>query len=435
MKKLAFCLLLCLCLVGCQKEPEILPRGSEIKMMVATDLHYLAKDYHDDGIKSQSLYELRDGKIVKYITEITQTFIDTALEVHPDVVLLTGDLTFNGEEASHQELAKMLQPLIDEGIQVLAIPGNHDIRNPYAYSYREDKIYYENTVEAEDFRKIYQNCGYRYASSKDENSLSYLYKISEDIWLLLLDTNGYEYNSGFGLNNIGKIKEGTMEWIKQCYADAEMQDATIYTVSHHSLLKNPYLHSDDYRIQNGKEFREWIATHGTSVHFSGHIHTQSIISETIEGQEVYEITTESLAVSENLYGMVTISPDSFTYEAKGLDVDSWAFNNQIENPELLDFKNYARQFYQDVSYKHFLSNYESIEVEQSVKEKVAYLLAVSNPYYFSGNIDEIAEELMETEEYSTAIQFQDQFSSNYLQRIYTKRALNQRNLTISLNKE
>lgn len=434
MKKLGIGMLICLLLTGCNKPYQPLAKGSEIDVMIATDLHYLANDYHDDGKQSQQLYELRDGKMVKYINEITQTFIDTALQEEPDVVLLTGDLSFNGEEASHKEMAAMLQKLVDAGIQVLVMPGNHDIRNPYALSYQGDDVYHENTVEADDFVKIYQQCGYQNASSRDKNSLSYLYKVSEDVWFLLIDTNGYEYNTGFGLNNVGKIKSGSMDWIRECFKEAEKEQARIYTVTHHSLLENEYLHTDDYRIQNGKELRELMADYGTKVHFSGHIHTQSIISQQVKESEIYEIATESLAVAENLYGKVKITSGSFDYQAVPLDVACWAKKNGVTNSDLLNFKSYARDFYQKVSYDHFLKNYETIAVDQKVKEQVAYVLAVLNPYYFSGNVDAVVDEIVNSKEYKTAKQFKDQFSSNYLDRILLKRALNQRKLSISFEK-
>ena len=65
MKK-AFILLFCLCLLcGCNTNTSenVKPAGSDLKIMVATDMHFLASDYHDGGEASQAIYNVRDGKI------------------------------------------------------------------------------------------------------------------------------------------------------------------------------------------------------------------------------------------------------------------------------------------------------------------------------------------------------------------------------------
>ena len=58
-----------------------------------------------------------------------------AVESGENYVLIPGDLTKDGELASHEALAKKLEAFEEEtGIQVLVIPGNHDI-NGVAASY------------------------------------------------------------------------------------------------------------------------------------------------------------------------------------------------------------------------------------------------------------------------------------------------------------
>ena len=41
-------------------------------------------------------------------------------------LILSGDLSFNGEKTSHEELAGKLFKLQEQGIPVLVLPGNHD---------------------------------------------------------------------------------------------------------------------------------------------------------------------------------------------------------------------------------------------------------------------------------------------------------------------
>ena len=434
MKKV-FILLFCLCLLcGCNTNTSenVKPAGSDLKIMVATDMHFLASDYHDGGEASQAIYNVRDGKITEYGKEIMMAFVDTCIQEKADAVVLTGDLTYNGEKASHEELATILQPLDDAGIAVLVTPGNHDIRNPNAYSFSGSEVFYENTVEAIDFETIYANFGFKDAYKRDEHSLSYLYKISEDVWFMMIDCNGYEWNSVFGLNSEGKIKQETLEWAEDCFKLAKKKNATILTATHHSLLKNEYIHSEDYRITyNANDFMELKAKYESYVNFSGHIHTQSIVANDVSDVSLYEFTTESLVVSGNNYGEVNIQDDQFTYEAKSLDVDSWAQKQGLMDENLLNFHEYAWQHYIDVSVDHFMKNYANIDVDAQTKLEVATLIATMNPYYFSGRVDEVRDEVLASSSYAKIKQFSDAFSSSYLDSMLAKRPLDQRKIELS----
>ena len=43
-----------------------------------------------------------------------------------DGLILSGDLTFNGEKKSHEELAEKFKKVEKSGAPVMVIPGNHD---------------------------------------------------------------------------------------------------------------------------------------------------------------------------------------------------------------------------------------------------------------------------------------------------------------------
>ena len=434
MKKIV-CILCCLFLMfGCAEKnnKDLKEAGSNLKIIVATDLHYLADACHDGGLRSQEVYDARDGKVTEYGKEVIMAFVDTCIKENADAVLLTGDLTFNGEKKSHIELAQLLQPLKEANIEVMVMPGNHDIRNPFAYSFEGDKIYYVSTVETDEFVDIYQDYGYGDAYMRDENSLSYVYKISEDIWMMLIDANGYEWNSAFGLDSMGAIKAKTVEWMKTCFEKAEKAGATILMSTHHSLLENEYLHSEDYRIvSHALSAMDLMMEYGSYVNFSGHIHTQSIVSNVRNDVSLFDITTESLVVAGNNYGVITIVDHALKYEAKSLDVDSWAKESGQTDENLLNFHEYAWQHYYDVSYTHFLKNYESLDVPEEVKKDMADLLAYMNPYYFSGRMDEIRDEVLNSKQYKRLCEFSDQFSTRYLESMLIERELHQTSFEIA----
>ena len=98
-----------------------------INIAVATDLHYLSSSLTDGGSFFTDLVNNADGKNMFYIEEITESFVATIIREKPEILILSGDLTFNGERQSHLDLEKKLSRIRQNGTQILVIPGNHDI--------------------------------------------------------------------------------------------------------------------------------------------------------------------------------------------------------------------------------------------------------------------------------------------------------------------
>ena len=99
MKKLAclFSLLMCLPLSGLGET-----------LITATDLHFLAPTLTDHGAFFNQLIENSDGKVISYSEECLEAFVDQVIARKPDVLILSGDLTFNGERESHEALVQKL---------------------------------------------------------------------------------------------------------------------------------------------------------------------------------------------------------------------------------------------------------------------------------------------------------------------------------------
>ena len=93
---------------GCAE--STLPSAAQpMTLVIATDLHYLAPELHDHGERFQRLIEESDGKLTAESESIVDQFIQEMLMKKPQAVILSGDLTFNGEKLSHQKLAQKLQ--------------------------------------------------------------------------------------------------------------------------------------------------------------------------------------------------------------------------------------------------------------------------------------------------------------------------------------
>ena len=133
----------------------------KMKITVLSDIHVMAPELLvEDGPAYQD-YIAGDRKLLKEGPEILKTAVTKILADRPDIVLISGDLTKDGEYASHKLVSEtLLRPLADAGIRTFVIPGNHDINNPDAVEYHGDSTVRTRTVSADEFAAFYQDYGY-----------------------------------------------------------------------------------------------------------------------------------------------------------------------------------------------------------------------------------------------------------------------------------
>ncbi|MBQ0070176.1 MAG: metallophosphoesterase, partial [Bacteroidales bacterium] len=105
------------------------------KLMLFTDLHYLSPALMNNGGTTLQKEIDGDNKMFDKASDVLNAIISKALAEKPAGVLIPGDLTKNGEKYSHNEVAAALQQLVDAGIKVWVVPGNHDVNNTNARSF------------------------------------------------------------------------------------------------------------------------------------------------------------------------------------------------------------------------------------------------------------------------------------------------------------
>ena len=135
--------------------------NTTLKIAMISDLHVMAPELLVNEGNAFEQYLNRDRKMLRESLEILDSLVGDILELKPDLVLVTGDLTKDGERVSHQLVAGRLQRLVDAGIQVLVVPGNHDINNPDARVYDGDTATPTDTITRSEFAEIYRQTGGR----------------------------------------------------------------------------------------------------------------------------------------------------------------------------------------------------------------------------------------------------------------------------------
>lgn len=323
----------------------------ETDILFASDIHYVSSGLMDYGKAFHELVDNGDGKVVRYMPQIWQAFTEEVIAARPDALVLSGDLTMNGEKINHQELASKLADIEASGIPVLVIPGNHDVNNPYSTQYIGDYQTPVETVTPEEFCQIYGAYGYDEAVSHAPDSLSYLYILNETTWMLMLDSCIYEPDNEVD----GEIKEGTMEWIEQCLKDAYAQGITVIPVAHHNLQELSRVYVEECVIRNYKEVTRLLEKYLTPVFFSGHLHVQYIhkhmkgpgMPENHYG--ITEMVSNSLIIPPCQYGALALHENgTMSYHTRNTDISGWAAKHGENNPDLLEFPIFSGQYVRSV---------------------------------------------------------------------------------------
>lgn len=335
-----------------------------LNIMVATDLHFLSKSINDGGEAFENVIAKGDGKGMTYIEEIVDTFCEEVKKRRPDAVLLLGDLTFNGEKVSHLELSQKLNSIVEEGISIYLIPGNHDIDYERSFGFRGNEIYKVDSVGAEEFREIYANCGYKNYEYFDEHSGSYISKLRDDLYLIMLDTNSYQSNY---------VSEESLLWLDKALFELSKSGAEILAVSHQNFLEQNYMFTEGFMIKNADEIEELYAKYNVKLNLSGHMHIQHI-----EKNLITEIVTSSLAVSPNHFANIIYDGKSFKYFTECLKVES-----------VIDFEDYSRHEFKGVGSRQLkkLFNTHTFKNEEECDiEKMGEAFLTMNECYFAGEV-------------------------------------------------
>lgn len=273
-----------------------------LEIWVWADIHYLASSLHDDGTVFRQLVEQGDGKVPEYSEAIADEFIRLCLERHPDAVVIPGDLTYNGERISLQELSEKLKTLQDSGIPVLVIPGNHDLMYPYARSYFGSNARKTPAISPEDFRKDCGAFGWEQAVARDSVSFSYVYALTDDVELMFLDANTPAAP--------GSVPDSTLAWAKKQLAWAKEDGKTVITVTHQSLLAQNKFMTKGFIISNHSNVESLLRKYGVTLNLSAHIHIQHTVTE----DGLTDIATGCASVAPLRYGILSIGTDRSQWE-------------------------------------------------------------------------------------------------------------------------
>lgn len=339
-----------------------------VSAYICSDTHLLSDNLVTD--KEEKMVYTTDGRIQKYDYDLVNEVVKTVNSDKPDYLIITGDLSFNGERDSHLELVKLLDNVTDT--KVLVIPGNHDLCNI-------STVAGDETVSPEDFKEIYARYGYSDAMSYDTDSLSYALKASEDTVFLMLDSTLSKFNFEENRNITGGFISGiTYEWIEGILKDAVSEGLHVVSFMHHNLMDHNSSFVAGYTILKNEFILELFAKYNVTLNFSGHMHIQNISEEEVDGVTVRDVANSSLLAYSNTLGRLKIYDKGYVYD-------------KVSVEPFEGFTEASFDHFVGVNYNKSLGRYSAAYPDKY--EEIAAFVYETNALYFDGDYEKIHEKM------------------------------------------
>lgn len=294
-----------------------------MKLYVMTDIHlYSKRNWLSDPYKWErkaTQMQMRESEDI-----IREAFDIILKDTDTNTVLITGDLTDNGEINSHQDLIKIFEEYTQKGLRILLTTSTHDYRElkktkfskvdqnkGLSYGYDENYEYkpFLPCARRSDLRDYYAPYGLNDAISEHKESMSYVYDLDEKYRLIALND---DYLVGDKKSRRGLV-ENQIDWLLNQIKIAKEDEKTIVCFTHHPVL----IPSPIYKIIGSRDviadnvtLANLLADNGVNVIYTGHSHIHDIEYHKSEnGNLFYDISTGALVGSPPLMRKVEYLDD------------------------------------------------------------------------------------------------------------------------------
>ncbi|MGT2799559.1 metallophosphoesterase [Streptococcus marmotae] len=392
MKKRYWFYLVCLgVLIGYFLMPKQAQRASYLakewtdseQIWIVTDMHYLSPSLHDNGKAFSIIQNTAAGKDVRYSKERMDALVAQVKKEKPKLLLVSGDLSLNGEKKSMEDLAEQFNVMEAAGTEVLVIPGNHDIASGWAREFKGENQVKTAQVTKKDFEKIFTDFGYAQASQRDKSSLSYMAKPFTNLWLLMIDSNIYVDGLGRGAPATnGRLKKETLMWITSQLQEAREAGVQVIPIMHHNVLDQHIAPTSGFTLDNAVDLRELYDQYGITLTFSGHIHTQHITQSTGKQSQLTEVVNGAFSMYPMTIGRLSLKENRLIYQQTRLDVDLWKNN---ANLDLADHQKYLMDvFHRSSDMMLHTALHDDAAYDRQLADQLSDIMASLNLAFFSG---------------------------------------------------
>ncbi|MHC5267893.1 metallophosphoesterase [Enterococcus sp. LJL98] len=355
---------------------------------VISDNHFLADDLIEESEKFRSFEKTSIGKDIRYTSAVLEALVQKALLEKPTGIILTGDVTLNGEKRSLEQMAEIFQPLKEQGIFVFAIPGNHDIYNGWARQFQNKQQITTHQISPSDFQRAFPD-GYTLSQQPAVDSLSYSLDFS-DYRFFFLDSNLYtDRFSKTEPVTEGRLSEGTLAWLEAGFAEGKRLGKKPLLFLHHSLLEHNPKITKGFVLNNAEVVLQLVEKYQVRLAMSGHLHLQDIMQSN-DNPAFYEISTSSFSTADSHIGHLMLEPERLSYEVESFDPRPYLNQVQLKQPDLKNYPEYLRQKYRAVGEQLAQNMLAQLEIKDDIG--MAALVGEANLRYFTGKTSVTQEE-------------------------------------------
>ncbi len=292
-----------------------------LKITVVSDTHYYSKKNGISGIAFER-ENSRSTNIIKYSEEILRAFFEQIVnDKSNNIILISGDVTKNGEPESHKEFIELLRDVKKAGKRVYVITATHDYQdNGICHRYEGENKIEIPSIKRDELWDLYYEFGPSEAISVHRDSMSYVVQLCDGYRLFALnDDRNHEGKSGFS--------KDCFKWIEEQIKDAKENNQYIISMTHHPMISpSPFfsLIGKGDMMGDHELRREQLADMGVNFMLTGHSHMHDIsyvFSQ--KGNIFYDITTAATVGYPALYRTMEFDKKSksITIESKGLEKD------------------------------------------------------------------------------------------------------------------
>ncbi|WP_052947324.1 metallophosphoesterase family protein [Aneurinibacillus tyrosinisolvens] len=312
------------------------------KIAVLSDTHLMDLSLGTSG-EAYEEYLSNDRKLLGESDAILKSAVASLKSSGVQIVLVSGDLTKDGELVSHNRFAAYMTELENAGIKVYVMAGNHDINNPDAKRFDGPNATPVEYVSPSKFAEIYNQFGYGEAIARDPHSLSYVVEPTPGLWIISMDSALYDTNiADHTPKTGGAYSEQRFAWIKEQLEKARQQGKTVLGMTHHGIVQHFDVEEaifPEYVIDDWRNVSKELADLGMKAVLTGHFHAQDIAKkETDKGNFIFDIETGSLVTYPIPYRILEFTPE------KKLVINTQTVQSIDYNTNGKPFPQYAKDF-------------------------------------------------------------------------------------------
>lgn len=294
----------------------------ELKFYVMADPHFYESSLGASGPEYDDFMRY-EQKCYAETESINRSVVDYLKEAdEADIVLIVGDLSFNGEKESHLSYVKLLRELQEKGKKVYVVTADHDCQeHPFAFG--EKGRYEPENTPRDELYDIYYEFGFKDAIAVDRQHLSYVAQLGEGVRLLALNNDGAD-------DGRRRFDDAHCEWIREQIRKAKEDGQMMIAMNHYPLLPLQPLFSVISSVvqKEPKKAIELLADEGVNLVFTGHMHCQSINEITTEkGNKLYDVCTGAIIADPAYIRLVTVK-DENTVDIKSIPTPDFEWDTK-----------------------------------------------------------------------------------------------------------